>query len=278
MTLAPPSTIEFVTREGAGLPVLFLPGSYSTAAGWRGVWAHLPDHWHLAATSLLGCGTTVETRRPGDADMAHEVALVRAAVDRLGGGLVHLVGHSFGGTVALAAALAGGVEIASITLFEANPFDLIATDPVLYPEARALAASFTAAVGAGEADAAARIIDWWGGAGSFAAMPPRLQGFCRRVAPANALDWETCFGFRPDRDALAAFGLTVLLGRGEAAVPAMVAMTEALRAHLPGAHHAVVGGAGHFLTSSHPAACAALLIDHLASATNAVPSQGASAR
>jgi pimeloyl-ACP methyl ester carboxylesterase len=58
----------------------------------------------------------------------------------------------------------------------------------------------------------------------------------------------------------------------------MVAMTEALRVNLPGAHHAVVGGAGHFLTSTHPAACAALLIDHLASATNAVPSQGASAR
>jgi pimeloyl-ACP methyl ester carboxylesterase len=266
-----PLAIDLVSRGTAGPPVLFLPGSYSTSAGWRGVWAHLPDHLHLAATSLLGYGATVETRRRGDADMAHEVALVRAAVRRLGTGKVHLVGHSFGGTVALAAALAAEAEFASLALFEANPFDLIAADPLLYPEVRALAAGFTAAVGAGEADAAARIMDWYGGAGVFAAMPPPVLDFCRKVAPANALDWETCFGFRPDRDALAVLGIPILLVRGEAAVPAMVAVTEALRARLPGVHHAVVAGAGHFLTSTHPADCAALLLDHLAAASAAPP-------
>ena len=36
------------------------------------------------------------------------------------GAPVHLVGHSFGGVVALATALAGAVEVLSIATFEAN--------------------------------------------------------------------------------------------------------------------------------------------------------------
>ena len=38
---------------------------------------------------------------------------------------MHLVGHSFGGTVALAAALANSIDVASLSLFEANPLALL---------------------------------------------------------------------------------------------------------------------------------------------------------
>lgn len=255
--------IEFVTR-GKGEPsVLFLPGSYSTAAAWRGVWGQIPDDWQLAAVSLPGCGETAETRRPGNADMAHEVRVVAEAVRRLGGGPVHLVGHSFGGTVALAAALSGEVHVASLSLFEANPFDLIVGNGPLYAEARELAAAFKEALDAGEPDAAARIVDWWGGPGCFAAMPGRVQDFCLNAAPANALDWETDFGFRPDRAAIAALSCPVLLVRGADAIPAMAEMTDALGALLPASRRAVVAGAGHFLTTTHPRDCARLIVEHL---------------
>jgi pimeloyl-ACP methyl ester carboxylesterase len=255
--------IAFATRGNFGPPVLFLPGSYSTEAAWRGVWSHLPDRWRLAATCLCGCGETIETRRPDDAGMAHELAVVAEAVRRLGSDPVHLVGHSFGGTVALAAALSDHVDVASLALFEANPFDLIADQPALYNEAAALADSFTSALERGEPDAAADIIDWWGGVGAFAAMPPPVQAFCRDLAQANALDWETDFGFRPDPAGIAALDCPVLLVRGARSIPAMVAMTEALAALLPIARRAVVAGAGHFLISTHPADCAQLLVQHL---------------
>ena len=256
--------IEFLSRGEAGPAVLLLPGSYSTAAAWRGVWAHLPADWRLVATSLLGCGETAETRRPGDTDMVHELALVHAVVARMGGGPVHLVGHSFGGTVALAAALDRSVEVASLALFEANPFDLIAGNGPLYGAARDLATEFAAALEAGDPDAAGRIIDYWGGTGTFTAMPPKVQEFCRLTAQANALDWNTCLDFRPDPSAIAALDCPVLLVRGEAAIPAMIAITDQLGALLPAARHEDVAGAGHFLISTHPEHCATLLIEHLA--------------
>ena len=261
--------IAFATRGDADPPVLFLPGSYSTEAAWRGVWAHLPEGWRLAATSLCGCGETTETRSPGDADMAHELAVVTEAVRRLGGGPVHLVGHSFGGTVALASALFDRIPVASLALFEANPLDLIAKNSLLYGEAQALSTAFAKAIDRDEPDAAARIIDWWGGTGAFAAMPAAVQAFCRGVARANSLDWETDFGFRPERDAISALRIPVLLVRGERAIPAMIAMTDALDALLPRAHSTIVAGAGHFLISTHPENCATLLADHLERAVGA---------
>jgi pimeloyl-ACP methyl ester carboxylesterase len=61
---------------------------------------------------------------------------------------VHLVGHSFGGTVALAAALSRTVDIASLSLFEANPIPLI-REPgggKLYDETLRMSQAFEAAV------------------------------------------------------------------------------------------------------------------------------------
>ncbi|MEE4238509.1 MAG: hypothetical protein V2I51_17440, partial [Anderseniella sp.] len=64
-------------------------------------------------------------------------------------------------------------------------------------------------------------------------------------------------------DDLACMDFPVLLVRGERANPAMVAMTDLLGSRLPRVQAEVVAGAGHFLISSHPADCAALLGQHL---------------
>jgi len=261
-------SVDFI-ESGTGPTVLFLPGSFSTPAAWKAVQRLLPPRWRLAGTSLLGYGATSDTRRPGDLDMAHEVAAVVAVARHLGGGPLHLVGHSFGGTVALATALSGEVAVASLALFEANPLDLLlsAGEPALHAEALALSRRFAAAVAAGEPAAAGLIIDYWGGAGSFAALPEAVRDYCRRSAPANALDWPTCFGFRAGPADYARLTLPVLLARGALANPAMRAITASLAAALPGARPAVVPGASHFLIASHAADCAGLLGRFLAEVT-----------
>jgi pimeloyl-ACP methyl ester carboxylesterase len=252
------SAIDF-QDTGSGPPVLFLPGSYATPAAWRGMHRLLPGY-RLVSTSILGYGGTAETRSLGDLDMAHEVRVVEQAAARIGEP-VHLVGHSFGGTIALAAALAGRIEVRSLATFEANPLLLIAaqgrTD--LLEETRRMAADFEAAEATGERDAAGRIIDFWGGAGSFTALPEPVQDYCRKTAYANVLDWRTAFAFGATPDDYARLDCPVLLVRGSRAVPAMVEITEALQRSLPRARPAVVEGAGHFLISTHPAECAALL-------------------
>ncbi|MCZ8291911.1 MAG: alpha/beta hydrolase [Hylemonella sp.] len=264
MSSTPAAGIDY-TESGHGPTVLFVPGSYSTPAAWKPIQRMLPPQWRFVATSLCGYGQTAETRRAGDADMSHELRVLEAVARRVPGP-VHLVGHSFGGTVALAGALSGRIEVASLALFEANPLALLHHHghADLHAATRRMSHAFEQAVAYAEHDAPGRIIDFWGGTGSFAAMPPAVQDYCRQSAAANVLDWRTDFGYDFSGADLARLTMPMLLVRGEQANPAMVAMTQALAAHLPQARAAVVAGASHFLISTHPQECAALLAAHLA--------------
>lgn len=259
------------TVSGEGPTVLFVPGSYSTPAAWRPMQRLLPPLWRCVNTSLCGYGRTAETRRDGDVDIEHQLRVVEAVARAAGPTPVHLVGHSFGGTVALAAAVAGRIEVASLALFEANPLDLLRQHGhgALHAATFAMAQAFERAVAAGDPDAPRRIIDFWGGTGAFAALPPAVQDYCRQTAAVNVHDWHTDFGLPLDGTALARLHIPVLLVRGAAANAAMVAMTEVLSAHLRDVQTAVVDGASHFLVSTHPAACAGLLAAHLARALEA---------
>lgn len=115
--------IDYV-ETGSGPTILFVPGSYSTHAAWRPIQKLLAPAYRMVGTSLCGYGTTLETRTREDCGMQHEVRIVEE-VTRRTGERVHLVGHSFGGTVALAAALCNSFDVASLAIFEANPLALI---------------------------------------------------------------------------------------------------------------------------------------------------------
>ncbi len=255
--------IDFA-ETGKGPVLLFLPGSYSTVAAWRPVQRLLKPGLRLVTTSLCGYGNSADTRTRGDAGMQHEVQLVEA-VARHVGQPVHLVGHSFGATVALATALAGRVPVLSLSLFEANPMDIIREQDGgdLYRHTLRVSLDFEAAVDAGEPDAPARIIDFWGGAGAFAGMPEAVREYCRKTARVNVLDWRCDFAFALTPDDCSALRVPVLLVRGGLANAAMAGITAALEQSLDQPRPCVVEGAGHFLISSHAAACAQLLSSFL---------------
>jgi len=258
------SRIEFV-EQGNGPTIVLVPGSFATPAAWRGIRKRLPDGYRTVATSLRGYGTTAETRSLDDHDMAHEIGIVTEIADRVGGPF-HLVGHSFGGTVALAAVLSGSVEVRSVATFEANPLALMldSGSAGVFEATREMSDAFEAAHARGEADAAARIIDFWGNPGSFAAMPEIVQGYCRSTTYANVLDWRTAFRFQARTADYAAIEVPVLLVRGSLANEAMVAITDTLARSLPNARPAVVDGADHFLITTHADECARLLAGFLA--------------
>jgi len=253
-------------ESGDGPIVIFVPGSFSTPAAWRPVMKLLPQGYRMIATALCGYGDTSETRTADDRDIAHEVRVIEQVVAHAGGGKVHLVGHSFGGTVVFAAALAGNIDVASIATFEANPLGLMrhSATPALFAETRAMSRDYEAAHAAGEIDAAKRIIDFWGRDGSFDALPENVQNYCRQTAYANVLDWHSAFGFDTVPQDYAAFDVPVLLVRGALANPVIVAITDVLGGALPNMRAEIIDGAGHFLISSHPTDCAAHLAAFLA--------------
>ena len=251
-------------ETGDGRTIVLVPGSCSTGAAWRPVMAALHGRFRCVTTSLLGYGGTAERRTACDTSIALEAdiveAVIRRAADR-----VHLVGHSFGGLVALAVALRGRVPLASLTIAEAPAVNFLREtgEHRHYRAFRDMIDAYLDAFCGGDPTAIAEMI-FYGGSGTFAAWPPRVRAYAVETTPVNILDWASVYGFRLPPSALAAVDVPVLVLRGGESHAAVQRANELLSAHLSDASLVTIAGAAHFLILTHAADVAAAIARHVA--------------
>jgi pimeloyl-ACP methyl ester carboxylesterase len=107
-----------------------------------------------------------------------EVAMLQPVLARAGAPFT-LVGHSYGGAVALIAALMNPGVVKALALYEPTLFAVIDAERPSPNEAdgiRDTVAGAVAALEEGDEDLAARrFIDYWMGAGAWAATPPERK-------------------------------------------------------------------------------------------------------
>ncbi len=254
-----PVAFEYM-ESGTGPALLFLPGSFGTAAGWRAVIGHLGAGYRVVTTSLLGYGATPERRPDGNTTLTQQIDVIDRIVERIGTS-PHVVGHSYGGLVALAHALTGRHRPASLLLVEANPLGLLraAGDLTHYALFEAMTGRYFAAFARGEAEAARHVIDFYGGAGTFEAMPAKVRHYVIATTAVNVRDWSSGTPFEPTAERLRAIAMPTTVVRGEQSHPAMLRIAALLHEVIPRAHLVTIEGGSHFLPSTHPAEVAALV-------------------
>jgi pimeloyl-ACP methyl ester carboxylesterase len=252
-------------ESGAGPTLVLVPGSCSTGAAWRPVTAAFAGQFRCVATSLLGYGGTAERRSADDPSIFHETEVVESVIRKAGGGAVNLVGHSFGGLVALAVALRRRVALASLVVVEAPAAELLAGCGELehYRAFRQMTDRYFESFAAGNAEAVAEMIDFYGGAGTFASWPPRLRDYAVETTPVNILDWASAYGFPLSAPLLAAIDIPVLIIRGGASQPAVQRANALLGECVTGAALATVDAAAHFMIATHANAVANLIAEHV---------------
>lgn len=180
------------TDDGAGPPVVLVHSSVSANRQWRALIETLKDSYRVLAINLHGYGET--TPWPGTTvqTLAAQAKLVLAlceTVDRP----VHLVGHSFGGSVALKVAQTLGDQVGRLILLEPNPFYLLQQHGRLeaYAEARALRDYVKEHGTAGDwPRVAERFADYWAGEGAWAAMPDKRRATFVASLPPNFYEWD----------------------------------------------------------------------------------------
>jgi pimeloyl-ACP methyl ester carboxylesterase len=247
--------------------LVLVPGSCSTGAAWRPIIAHWQDRYRCVTTSLLGYGRTAERRTPATADMAYEAEMLETVVHRAGGP-VHLVGHSFGGTTALAVALRGRVPVLSLTVIEPPIPELLrhAGEHGHYAAFRDMTDAYFADFRGGAPAAIESMIDFYGGAGTFAGWPQKVRDYAIATTPVNLLDWICGYSFHLTRSCLAKVKVPTLVMRGAASHPAMKRATELLTESLADSRLATVDGAAHFMIATHAAEVADRIERHVACA------------
>jgi pimeloyl-ACP methyl ester carboxylesterase len=251
---------------GDGPTIVLVPGSCSTGAAWRPVVSQWENGFRWVTTSLLGYGGTAERRTALDADISHEAEILESVIRRAACP-VHLVGHSFGGLVALAVALRYQVPLLSLAIVEAPAAVLLRHmgERRHYHAFREMTDAYFAAFHAGEKAAIEAMIDFYGGAGTFAAWPQRVRDYAVETTSVNILDWASAYGFRLTPASLANIEVPTLVLRGGTSHPSVQRANELLGQCVTKASVVTIAGAAHFMISTHAKDVARVIARHVAS-------------
>ena len=258
---------RFYREAGAGEPIVLLHCSSASSGAWLPVIEHLGQGYRVLAPDLLGYGLSAPW--PRDAVLAPdaELGVVEALLD-IAGRPAHLVGHSYGGTVALNAARYFPGQIASLTLIEPVAFNLLrrAEELDAWREVAALAERHLALVGEGrDAAAAEAFVNYWTGPKAWRQISDAARDSAARTAAKVAAEWRLLFAAEDDRDEISRIGApTLLICGGRTRTPAR-RVVELLRRTLPYTLYHEISDAGHMSPLTHPADIAEAIRRHAVS-------------
>src|SRR5262245_43361459 len=230
---------------GSGPRVVLVHGSPGTARGWQRAAGRLAERFRVIAPNLPGYGGSSSNPEGGGSTYGADALGALAAecgVPRV------LAGYSYGGVVALRAALRGAVQPAALALIEpvAVPMLDALGEADAYARAHAVFDGYAARVEAGDREAVRTMVEFWFGAGSFEQMPGPPRSFLVDQAPANARDVRATLDDRYSIEGLRRLSMPVLVVLGDRSPAVMAAICEGIASavargqlvRLEGANHA----------------------------------------
>ena len=249
---------------GRGEPVMLLHSSASSSAQWRSLAEQLSGHYRVIAPDLHGYGATSNWPGSGAFRLEREAEIVYALLGRCSGP-AHLVGHSYGGAVALHVARKRPDLVASLAVIEPVAFHLLrGHDSEALAEIEGVAADVARALASGNYfEGMSRFVDYWSGPGAWETVPPEKRpGFTARLGKV-ALDFEATLRETAGLADFRAMTVPALVVQGTRSPRPTRRIWELLAHALPNARAATLQGAGHMAPLTHREAVSALLAAHL---------------
>ena len=265
-------------KRSAKTAVIALHCSGSSGRQWDSLVSAMGDHYCVIAPDLYGDGT--QRPWPGERPfrISDEAAPIIDIIDRQNGA-VHLVGHSYGGAVALRAALARSSRIASLSLYEPIvPHVLKAMGPEglsAWQEISGLLSSLDTAIVEGAHQWAAEcFVDYFNGIGRWMAMNAEAQTAFMRYIPKAAIESRAVMAERIPLMAYTRLRMPTLLMHGDATTQPTELMTRKLAAVLRTAAWHVLDGAGHMAPITHAQQINACIGAHIRRADGSIARDG----
>jgi pimeloyl-ACP methyl ester carboxylesterase len=254
---------------GSGETVLLLHATASAGAQWQALAETLSSGWRVVTPDLYGYGESDPWPGHGPFALAEEAALVDAILADAGQGPIHLIGHSYGGAVALRLAMQQPERLLSLTLIEPVAFHLLREEAQpanrrLFDEVMKLAEPVSNAAASGDyRHAMARFVDYWNGKGAWLRAKPELQAALARHTPKVALDFWAATTESTPRAAYERITVPTLILSGARSPRPTRRIAQLLAESLPASRLQTIEGAGHMLPLTHKEAVNAAVLAHL---------------
>jgi pimeloyl-ACP methyl ester carboxylesterase len=247
-------------ETGSGPRLILVHGSPADGRAWARVIKHLPADIRVLTPDLPGYGASDPLLpRAGHRTEAMAAAigeLIESCADR-----VWLCGYSYGGNVALHAALRHCKRVVGLALLEPVFMRALALagERRVHLDTHAFFIAYLARVASAEPDAIGSVIDFWSGEGAYAKLPPSVKRFLNAAAAQNAEDVRAAFSEDITAAQLAAFHRPVSIVYGGATAAVALTIAHALTGLLPRAEASSIAGATHAMLDSHPQEVASIV-------------------
>jgi pimeloyl-ACP methyl ester carboxylesterase len=237
-----------------GDQVICLHSSMSSSRQWEGLMNRLQHSYQVTALDLHGYGHGPELTAGTACSLDREVEALADRVDEMDGP-IHLVGHSYGGAVAIKAAQTLGRRVRSLTLYEPVVFAAlfaVSADQPASVEISRLIEDIQSDYRSGDLfHAAQRFIDYWSGPGTWENIPFHKKLGLSKKIPVVLGNFEAVVSEPNIMAGLASIQVpTLFLSGGESPASVQV-ITELLIQRLPRVDAHQFPGLGHMGPITH---------------------------
>ncbi|MFY0692148.1 MAG: alpha/beta hydrolase [Paracoccaceae bacterium] len=242
-------------EAGSGDRIILIHSSVAGARQWRSLMEVLSDRFHVVAINLFGYGKTAAWRADAPQTLEDQARLIAPFLPD-GDSKMSVVGHSFGGSVAMKAAALFSAQTHRLVLIEPNPFYLLAQNgrAAAFEEALTLRNTIkTSGVEGTWPQAAEVFANYWTGKGSWAAMPEdRRSRFTEALKP-NFHEWDGVMNEGTPLSAWAQLlpGDTTVISAADT-VRTIDEIVSLMRVHIPSWNFEKIARGGHMAAMTKP--------------------------
>ena len=228
--------VSLLRGDGDGPAVICLHSTGSSSRQWSRLAERLSPRFRVIPVDLIAHGRSRPWNR-GEAPSIDAELEALSALVRSQPGAVHVVGHSYGGAVALRLAMRHPDRISTVTAFEPVMFRQLLDafpDSEAALEAVRVGGSVHGSLAGGRPEEAARCFyDYWSGAGAWLALDDKARQAITERMPAALACFQALFADRTPREAIARLEIPVLLMSGGRSPASGRAATKLLADLLP---------------------------------------------
>ncbi len=251
------------------MPIVLVHSGGLSSRQWTRMTPRFAETHRVVAPDLLGAGESDGVPADAPFELTEDVDVLDALLDSLDASC-HLVGHSYGGLIAITSARRRPARVLSLSLFEPVAFGVLYSahdvDAIFDLEGYDHDGTFLNDATGGSEAWMERFIDWWQGEGAWRALPEPSRATFLRVGRKVFQEVRSLTADRTPHTAYASLEIPTLIMSAQRSPLAARRVCEILARTMKHAELVTIANAGHMAPLTHGTIVGERILSHVLAA------------